>query len=568
MRPLLLIVLLLAVPAVAWAAFDDPETVDPQFFVSDTILEQLQVDAAGHAYFVSQEIVTIGDPSNGDTDRQLVVYERCGTSWQVGVRHGDDDDGSFQTRPISLEVAPSGDMLAVWLDGNSSEQTIYTSFRAAGGDWGDPQPVEALDVSNLWSDIAPNGDAVLAYQEDAVGAGLEVAVRTTATGDWVPEDLGAADAVRAVAMSPAADAIVLTAEGNQPATLHTFFRPAGSGWQPRQTVDDLPRNGSPLAIAFAPDGKAVLGAGVDDVSIEPDKVMTAVRGAGAAGTWSELTELSEVGTTSGAIGVVDAATHPNGVVLGWNQRDNNALLDDLGVARFNGTAFEAPKIYSVDNQFIALSVGATPAGRTIVAAQHRTPAGKDRILVGEAQGIAGAWPGTLDEVAAQADDQRNPRVGAGGIAAIAYGVHTDTGNDDRTEVVADGPSPSCGGGSTPTPTPSATATATATASPNPQPQPPPPPGPPQDVTAPKGKLQKVAFAGGKIRITMRLDEASTVTFKVDGKALAKRKLKAGTRKLALKPKKKLKRGRHTLTAKARDASGNSAKTLKKRFKVG
>ena len=41
-----------------------------------------------------------------------------------------------------------------------------------------------------------------------------------------------------------------------------------------------------------------------------------------------------------------------------------------------------------------------------------------------------------------------------------------------------------------------------------------------------------------------------------------------TRKLALKSKKKLKRGRHTLTANARDAAGNGAKTLKKRFKVG
>ena len=54
---------------------------------------------------------------------------------------------------------------------------------------------------------------------------------------------------------------------------------------------------------------------------------------------------------------------------------------------------------------------------------------------------------------------------------------------------------------------------------------------------------------------------------VDGRPLAKRKLKAGTRKLSLKPKKKLKRGRHTLTAAAVDASGNRAKALKKRFRV-
>ena len=132
-RPLVLIVLLLAVPAAAWAAFDEPEVADPTFFVSDSIPDQLQVDAAGHAYFVSLADVTVGNPDDGDTDRQAVVYERCGTSWQVDVLEGEPDDGSFATRPISLEVAPAGDMLLTWLDGDSSERTINTRFRAAGG---------------------------------------------------------------------------------------------------------------------------------------------------------------------------------------------------------------------------------------------------------------------------------------------------------------------------------------------------------------------------------------------------------------------------------------------------
>ena len=560
-RPLVLIVLLLAVPAAAWAAFDGPEVADPQFTVTDSILEQLQVDDAGHAYLVSQAIVTVGDPDDGDTDRQLVVYERCGTSWQVDVLHGEPDTGSFSTRPISLEVTPSGDMLAVWLDGTSSEQTIYTSFRAANGEWGDAQTVESVALGPLWSDIAPNGDAVLAYQENAVGAPLEVAVRTKASGQWVTQDLDVVGGPRHVAMSPAGDAIVLTSDG---ATLHSFFRPAGGPWGPKQKVADVTSDTVPTAIAFAPDGQAVLGVGLSP-NIDPDRVASAVRSPGAGGAWSALQDRSVVQNSAGGITAIDAATHPNGVVLGWIERQTGGQLDDLGVARFNGSGFEPRKLYSVDNAFIDLSVGASPSGTAIVAAQQRTPAGVDRILIGEAQGIAGAWPGALDEAPEQADDRRDPRVGAGGVTAIAYGVHTSSGNDDRTEVVADDPSPSCSD-TTPTPTPTATATATATAGPNPQPQPPSPPA--QDVTAPKGKLQKVAFKGGKVRITMRLDEAASVTFKVDGKALAKRNLKAGTRKLALKPKKKLKRGRHTLTANARDAAGNRAKTLKKRFKVG
>ena len=49
----------------------------------------------------------IGNPEDADTDRQVVVYERCGSAWQVDSRHGAIDDPGFATRPISLEVAPS-----------------------------------------------------------------------------------------------------------------------------------------------------------------------------------------------------------------------------------------------------------------------------------------------------------------------------------------------------------------------------------------------------------------------------------------------------------------------------
>jgi hypothetical protein len=543
--------------AVAWAAFGDPEVADPQFVVQDEILEQLQVDGDGRAYFASMDDVPVGDR----TDRQMVVYERCGTSWQVDVRHGLTDQPSYSTRPISLEVAPSGDMLAVWLDGTSSEQTIYTSFRPAGGDWGATQSVEEVALGPLFSDIAPNGDAVLAYQENVVGAPLEVAVRAKASGQWATQDLAVVSGPRHVAMSPAGDAIVLTSDG---AMLHSFFRPAGGSWGSKQKVADVTSDTVPTAIAFAPDGKAVLAVGMSP-NVDPDRVMSAVRSPGAAGTWSALEDRSVVQNSAGGIGAIDAATHPNGVVLGWIERQAGAQLDDLGVARFNGTSFEPRKLYSVDNAFIDLSVGASPSGTAIVAAQHDPTAGTFRILVGEADGIAGAWPATLDEVPAQTGDHRDPRVGAGGIDAIAYGVHA--GNDDRTEVVADGPSPACGS-ATPTPTASATATATATATP--QPIPPAPPSiadPPFDRVAPKGKLQKVAFKGGKVRITLRLDERADVTFKIDGKSLAKRNLKPGTRKLALKPKRKLKRGRHRLTAAAVDAAGNRSKRLAMRFRV-
>jgi hypothetical protein len=572
-RPLFLIVLLLAIPGVALAAFDDPEVADPIFFVSDTIPDQLQVDSAGRAYFVSMADVPVGDPEDGDTDRQVIVYERCGTAWQVDSRHGEPDDGSFSTRPISLEVAASGDMLLTWLDGTNDEKTIFTRFRPAGGDWGAPHEVETLPVSNVMTDIAPNGDAVVAYVEDTGTADpvpLQVAVRTRSSGAWANDELGNVQALWEVTMSPSADALVLTADRTaQATTLDSWMRPAGGAWGARQEAAEFDTT-NPLrtAVAFGPDGKAVLGVGVPDrFGIIPDTVVSAVRTAGQAGSWSGLTERSSVDDSSGGIVDIDAVTHPGGVVLGWIEKQAGAFTSDLALARFNGGGFEAPKVYDVDDQFIALSVGAAPSGEAIVAAQHETTSNRNRIVTGEAAGIAGAWPASLEEIPAPAGDHRDPRVGAGGIVAVAYGVHA--GNDSRSEVVADGPSPSCSGGSTPTPTATATATASADPDPDPDPSPPgPQPQPPApDLAAPKGKLAKLAFKGGKVRLTLRLDEAATVTFRVDGKQLAKRTLKAGTRKLALKPKKKLKRGRHTLTAIAVDGAGNRAKTLKKRFRV-
>ena len=329
----------------------------------------------------------------------------------------------------------------------------------------------------------------------------------------------------------------------------------------------------PTAIAFAPDGKAVLGVGLSP-NVDPDRVMSAVRSPGAVGSWSALDERSVVQNSAGRIGAIAAATHPNGVVLGWIERQADAQLDDLGVARFNGASFEPRQLYSVDNAFINVSVGASPSGDAIVAAQHGTPTGRFRIMVGEAQGIAGAWPGTLDEVPAQPGDHRDPRVAAGGIVAIAYGVHA--GQDNRTEVVADGPSPACGAllhadadGDCDTDRdgdghagrdghgdaePGSAAAAPAGAA--------------RGQTLPPRRPSSSASASRAARSgSGSAWRAARVTFTLDGKRLARRSLAAGTRKLALEPRKKLKRGRHKLTVIAVDAAGNRSKTIAKRFRV-
>ena len=129
-------------------------------------------------------------------------------------------------------------------------------------------------MTHVLTDIAPNGDAVIAYVEDTGTIGpvpLQVAVRTKATGTWATQDLGEVEGLWAVAMSPAADAIVLTADRALGTTLNTWHRPAGGGWGAKQEVDDGSTPPTPLrfAIAFGPDRKAVLGVGVPSALRDP-----------------------------------------------------------------------------------------------------------------------------------------------------------------------------------------------------------------------------------------------------------------------------------------------------------
>ena len=55
-----------------------------------------------------------------------------------------------------------------------------------------------------------------------------------------------------------------------------------------------------------------------------------------------------VDDSQGGIVAIDAATHPGGVVLGWIEKQGSGFLSDLALARFNGTGFETPKVYDVD----------------------------------------------------------------------------------------------------------------------------------------------------------------------------------------------------------------------------
>src|SRR5687767_1172234 len=108
----------------------------------------------------------------------------------------------------------------------------------------------------------------MAYVEDTGTIGpvpLQVAVRTKGTGTWATQELGEVEGLWAVAMSPSADAIVLTADrGASSTTLNTWHRPAGGVWGTKQEVDDAIQTTNSLrfAIAFGPDRKAVLGVGV------------------------------------------------------------------------------------------------------------------------------------------------------------------------------------------------------------------------------------------------------------------------------------------------------------------
>ena len=142
-------------------------------------------------------------------------------------------------------------------------------------------------MTHVLTDIAPNGDAVIAYVEDTGTIGpvpLQVAVRTKAAGTWATEDLGEVEGLWAVAMSPSADAIVLTADRPRRGRRSTpGTSPAGGDWGAKQEADEVDTTNSlRTAIAFGPDRKAVLGVGVPSLyGVLAPEVQTAVRGAGS-----------------------------------------------------------------------------------------------------------------------------------------------------------------------------------------------------------------------------------------------------------------------------------------------
>ena len=251
-------------------------------------------------------------------------------------------------------------------------------------------------MTHVLTDIAPNGDAVIAYVEDTGTIGpvpLQVAVRTKATGTWATEDLGEVEGLWAVAMSPAADAIVLTADRRAgddaqhlaPAGGRRLGREAGG----RRRIDTTNSAALRDRVRARPQGGAGRRRAADLRDRWRQRCMTAVRGAGHRRDVVGPRASSRRSTTrAGGILAIDAATHPGGVVLGWIEQQNGAFASDLAVARFNGTSFDGAEALR-RRRPVHRAVGRRrprPA-RAIVAAQHETDLGRNRIMVAEADGI-------------------------------------------------------------------------------------------------------------------------------------------------------------------------------------
>lgn len=584
MRRLVLLVLALAaLPATAEAAigFGTPEPVDPFFATEDTFTgRQLQVDASGRALFVSHEDVVV-DAEEGTTDRQVVVYERCGTTWQVSDRLGNVHSGGVETIASTLAMTPAGDAVVIWTEGNAYLQTIYASFRAAGGAWSAPEAIDTLDIAgSVMSDIAPNGDVAIAYRERTFPtSALRVAVRPKSTGTWVKETLNQVGAVRAVAMTPTADAVVLVSTGSAPAQLASLYRPAGGSWDAPQAIGEIASTIAPTRIVGLPDGQVLLVVGELDSAGNKDRVRHATRALGTGGAWSALTDLtgSQVADSDGGIIDLELVRHPSGALAAWVKRDTAAFDEDAAVARYvGGAGFETPQTYSLDGRFVSVAAATDAAGRSLLAAHHSGASERIRVAVAEA---GEAWPTQTDLLSPDSGDRRGPVAAGDGILAVGWGVHS--GSNATSEAVADGPSPAC---SDPDPDPDPGTPDPGTPDPgtpdpgtpdpgtpdpgSPAPPPggaPPPPAAP-DAIAPRARLSKLRFSRGRVRFVLALDEAARVTITLDGRRVAVRRLAAGRHKLAVKPRRRLRHGKHRLALKAVDAAGNAAPAVKARFR--
>jgi len=204
--PVIAIAVFGGVPA-ALAVSADPwgpaETADPTYWppgLYNDDAAQLAVDKDGNALWASFA-------RNNQSDDQMAIYERCGTTWQRTLL-GTPVEHFFGT---GLEIAANGTAMAVWRveDDVTDKATHYSAVRPPGGTWQQPQTIVTdADVSNVQFAVSDTGAAVAVWADPSPG-GIFASFRP-ADGDWgTPAKVVDVMLRHDIAMSATGDAVLL-----------------------------------------------------------------------------------------------------------------------------------------------------------------------------------------------------------------------------------------------------------------------------------------------------------------------------------------------------------------------
>ena len=191
----------------------------------------LAVDAAGNAYALWV------DSRRGDADIWFSKRSAATGTWSASVRVNDDAAGSAQSAP-SIAVSPTGDAVALWVDGRSKKSNIYSARLAAGSSVWSPNYKASSDstITKSWPDVAIGSDgkayAVWTQTKNGTSAGqftTLAAGSTTWATDVAISDPGFSQSASAVRVDTAGDVLVTGGHLGTMA-LWSRYRPAGGAW--------------------------------------------------------------------------------------------------------------------------------------------------------------------------------------------------------------------------------------------------------------------------------------------------------------------------------------------------
>jgi PASTA domain len=276
----------------------------------------IALDSAGNA-------VAVWGRYNGNDFILQAAVRPAGGAWGApqDLSAPGRDNGGPQ---VALDSA--GNAVVLWTRyGNGSNGVVQESARPAGGEWGAPENLSAIDEDAGGPQIAldPAGNAIAVWlRREGINSVVQAAARP-AGGAWgAPQDLSAdgqdAD-VPQVALDQAGEAVAVWERLNgSNFIVQAAARSAGGAWGLPQNLSATGQHAYDPQIALDPAGNAAAvwwrSNGSNDI------VQTAARPRG--GAWGLPQDLSAAGGDARAPQVA-LGRAGNGVAVWWRLKDNH-----------------------------------------------------------------------------------------------------------------------------------------------------------------------------------------------------------------------------------------------------